>query len=121
MHSIPGSGRTLEEEWQPTPAFLAGKSQGQRSLAGYHPRGHKESDMTEATGCTHTEFVVHGITPVTSQRTPGPVCHSADYRFLKLIFLSKNEYYGYLWEGKITRNKISGDASNSIQSRNIRC
>ena len=27
----------LEREWQPTPVFLPGKSQGQRSLAGYRP------------------------------------------------------------------------------------
>ena len=33
-------------KWQPTPAFLPGKSQGRRSLAGYSPRGHKESDTT---------------------------------------------------------------------------
>jgi len=26
-------------KWQPTPAFLPGKSHGQRSLAGYSPRG----------------------------------------------------------------------------------
>ena len=34
--------------WQPTPVFLPGESHGQRSLAGYCPRGLKESDMTEA-------------------------------------------------------------------------
>ena len=34
-------------EWQPTPVFLLGESHGQRSLAGYSPWGHKESDMTE--------------------------------------------------------------------------
>jgi len=34
-------------KWQPTPVFLAGGSQGQRSLAGYSPRGRKESDVTE--------------------------------------------------------------------------
>ena len=34
-------------EWQFTPVFLPGKSHGQRSLVGYRPRGHKESDMTE--------------------------------------------------------------------------
>ena len=34
-------------KWQPTPIFLPGKSLGQRSLVGYSPRGHKESDMTE--------------------------------------------------------------------------
>ena len=33
---------------QPTPVFLPGKSHGQRSLAGYSPKGHKELDMTEA-------------------------------------------------------------------------
>ena len=32
---------------QPTAVFLPGKSHGQRSLAGYSPQGHKESDMTE--------------------------------------------------------------------------
>ena len=34
-------------EWQPTPIFLPGESHGQRSLAGYSPRGLKELDMTE--------------------------------------------------------------------------
>ena len=35
--------------WQPTPVFLPEESHGQRSLAGYSPRGHKELDTTEAT------------------------------------------------------------------------
>ena len=34
-------------KWQPTPVFLPEKSHGGRSLAGYSPWGHKESDMTE--------------------------------------------------------------------------
>ena len=34
-------------KWQPTLIFLPGKFHGQRSLTGYSPRGHKESDMTE--------------------------------------------------------------------------
>ena len=33
--------------WHPTPVFLPGESHGQRSLAGYSPWGHKESDTTE--------------------------------------------------------------------------
>ena len=33
--------------WQPTHVFLPGESHGQRSLAGYNPRGCKESDTTE--------------------------------------------------------------------------
>ena len=36
----------LEKEMQPTPVLMPGKSHGQRSLAGYNPWGHKESDMT---------------------------------------------------------------------------
>ena len=47
--SIPGSGRSLAGAQQPTPVFLPGESLGQRSLVGYSPWGHKESDMTEAT------------------------------------------------------------------------
>ena len=34
-------------KWQPTPVFLSGKSHGQRSLVGYSPWGHQESDTTE--------------------------------------------------------------------------
>ena len=34
-------------DWLPIPVFLPGKSHGQRSLAGYSPCGHKESDTTE--------------------------------------------------------------------------
>ena len=33
--------------WQLTPVFLPEKSHGQRSLAGYSPKGRKESDTTE--------------------------------------------------------------------------
>ena len=34
--------------WQATIVFLPGESHGQRSLVGYSPKGHKESDTTEA-------------------------------------------------------------------------
>ena len=34
-------------EKDPTPVLLPGKSHGQRSLVGYSPWGHKESDTTE--------------------------------------------------------------------------
>ena len=37
----------LEKERATTPIFLPGESQGQRSLVGYSPWGHKESDMTK--------------------------------------------------------------------------
>ena len=41
--------------WQPTPVFLPGESCGQRSLAGYSPKHHKESDTTEVTEHTDTQ------------------------------------------------------------------
>ena len=33
-------------DWLPTPIFLPGEFHGQRSLVGYSPWGHKESDTT---------------------------------------------------------------------------
>ena len=39
-----GLGR---RQWQPTPVFLPGKSHGPRSLMGYSPWGHEDSDATE--------------------------------------------------------------------------
>ena len=45
--SILGLGR--RRKWQPTSVFLPGKFHGQRSLVGYNPWGHKESDPTEHT------------------------------------------------------------------------
>ena len=48
---------------QPTPVFLPGESHGQRSLVGYSPWGHKESNKTEATQhmCTSNlnSFLAH--------------------------------------------------------------
>jgi len=42
---IPGSGRSSKSgKCQPAPVFLPGKYHGQRSLVGYSPWGHKESN-----------------------------------------------------------------------------
>ena len=44
----PYLGKILwRRERQPTPVILPGEFHGQRSLAGYHPWGYKESDTTE--------------------------------------------------------------------------
>ena len=45
--SIPRLGRLPEEAWQHTLVVLPEKSHGQRSLTGYSPKGHKESDPNE--------------------------------------------------------------------------
>ena len=51
-------------KWQPTPVFLPGRFHGQKSLAGYSPQGHKESDTTEHTHTmvdkTHWMVLVRG-------------------------------------------------------------
>ena len=44
-----GQEDALEEGKAPSPVFWPGESQGQRSLAGYSPRGRRESDTTERT------------------------------------------------------------------------
>ena len=46
------------EKWQPTPELLPRESHGQRSLVGYSPRGHKESDTTER---LHFHFTWVGV------------------------------------------------------------
>ena len=51
-----GHGDPGRRTWQPTPVFLPGESPWMRSLAGYSPGSHKESDTT---GCQaqHSTFV----------------------------------------------------------------
>ena len=55
-HLISGRGRfPRRRAWQATPIFSPGKFHGQRSLVGYSPWGHKESDMTDLLSMhTHT-------------------------------------------------------------------
>ena len=59
--SIAGLGRS-PGNGNLSPVFLPGKFHGQRSLVGYSPRGHKESDTTErlsACACTRTHTHTH--------------------------------------------------------------
>ena len=42
-------------KWQPTPVFLAGEFQGQRSLVGYSPEGLKESTRLSSWAHTHQQ------------------------------------------------------------------
>ena len=47
-------------KWQPAPVFLPGKSHGQRSLAGYSPRGRKS--RTRLREWAHTVTIIASIT-----------------------------------------------------------
>ena len=53
----PWVGKILcRSKWLPTPVFLPGKPHGQRSLVGYSPWDHKESDMTEHAHRSHSHL-----------------------------------------------------------------
>ena len=59
-------------EWLPTPVFLPGKFHRQRSLAGYSPWGHKESDMTKQLAHIHTHTrKIHPPAPIPSLEVRG--------------------------------------------------
>ena len=62
-------------KWQPTPVFLPGKSNGQRSLAGYSPKALKESDTTEH---------AHPYSEKTDSRSPKVLSRSLTKQFLLL-------------------------------------
>ena len=49
--------RLWRRAWKPTPVFLPRESLEQKSLAGYSPWGHKESDRTEVTPHTCTDTI----------------------------------------------------------------
>ena len=51
-----GQKDPLEKGMAPTPVFLPGEFQGQRSLAGYSPWGCKELDTTEQRTLTQPKF-----------------------------------------------------------------
>ena len=44
---LPDIFKGWRKKWQPNPVFLPGKSHGQRSLVGYSPWFHKESNTTQ--------------------------------------------------------------------------
>ena len=80
LGSIPGLGRfPWRRKWQPTPVFLPGESHGQRSLVGYSPRGHKESDTTE-----WLHSLTHSLTQENKPRKLLSKNYSKTHRILSL-------------------------------------
>ena len=59
---------------QPTPVFLPRESHGQRSLVGYNPWGHKQSDVTERTHCTRVHPEGQGHSSLESGHLPAAHC-----------------------------------------------
>ena len=67
-------------EWQPTPVFLTGEFHGQRSLTGYNPWGHMESDTTEQ--LTHMHINVCGASQVAQWKRIPPAMQETWIRSL---------------------------------------
>ena len=82
-------------KWQPTPVFLPGKSHGQRSMVGYSPWGHRESDMTERLSMHR-----HASIDVFSKCSPRDPAASGNLlemqHFLKSCFFLNNFIYLFL-------------------------
>ena len=76
-------------KWQSTPVFLPGESQGRGSLVGCRPRGHTESDTTEAMQQQQQQHgVVRGSASMMALHWPvppsdGPPLHSSSSRLCK--------------------------------------
>ena len=52
-------GKIWRRKWQPTSVLLPGESHRWRSLVGYSPRSHKESDTTEVTDHAQCNDLTH--------------------------------------------------------------
>ena len=61
-------------KWQPTPAFLPGKSQGLRILVGYSPWGCKGSDTTERLHFTSNLHTLIKTSHISIAQRPRRVC-----------------------------------------------
>ena len=59
----------LRRKWQPAVVFLPGKFHGQRSLVGYSPWGHKESDTTEQLSQVSSTMSTRGAGSFASTRS----------------------------------------------------
>ena len=55
-------------KWKPTPGFLPGKPQEQRSLAGHSSRGRKESDTTQV--AEHSTAHINAAAKIPQSRPP---------------------------------------------------
>ena len=62
-----GQEDPLGREWLPTPVFLPGESQGQRSLVGHSPWGHKELDRLSNT-FTFCTFILNKDSVMSKRR-----------------------------------------------------
>ena len=91
-----GQEDTREEETAAHSSILSGKSHGQRSLAGYSPQSHKESDTTEGLS-THTKQLYSNNDDEKNSCSPDyTLLEETDNmqgEFKKLVLMLKSEAY----------------------------
>ena len=109
-------------KWQPTPVILPGGSRGQRSLAGYSPWGHKESDTT---GCLSVHYDIQlrqlplpGVTFLLGQNwlNISPIT-SGDFQFSSVQSLSRVRLFATPW---IAARQASLSITNSQSSLRLK-
>ena len=97
LGSIPGK-IPWRRKWRLTSVFLPGESHGWRSLVGYSPQGHKESDMTKR---LHFHFQSH------------------NKPFVESLFLTRGQALS-LWSGSTKSRTLdyqkTNPAAKSLQS-----
>ena len=85
-------------KWQPTPVFLPEKFHGQRSLAGYSPWGHKESDTTEWLNNNKQNHFMQGS-------------------FVIILTFQKEHFGSHIVKGALQRDKTGEWAVREKESR----
>ena len=90
----------LEEGMATAPVFLPGEYHGQRSLVGYDPQGHKESDRTEATqhACAILQFKLLNLIKLPKRHS---FIHSFNHSLGKYLL---KYYYSVPGTGVTVRN-----------------
>ena len=86
-----GHENPLWRKWHPPPVFLPGEFHGQRSLAGYNPWGHKESNRPELV----THLWVSEVAPEV-QNLPANVGHVRGMDLIPASGRSPREGHGKL-------------------------
>ena len=104
-------------QWQPTPVFLPGESQGRGSLVGCHLWGHTESDTQRLSSSSKGDLQVYHNSyqnPSKSYVLGGQKVHSVFLFFVTLYGKTrtnvlanptdtKNVILQFIWKGKGTR------------------
>ena len=89
-------------QWHPTPVLLPGKFHGWRSLAGYSPQGHQESDVTKVTQHAHTytgyrQITLHITVQCGHENELSTAAHSIMGELYKHNIKEKQDIKEYMW------------------------